>query len=327
MLRRSRWTCNTDEHCLLDLEAEVGRRSGPPAPRRLSSDSKCKRSDVDLCIVSVKVGGFLFYTWCTQKTGSRFEQIQLLGFLAERLCSARQGCGGNIPSASALGGGPLIQAAGEGPVSPRDRMGESSARHREQEASGRPLFTLAAPTPLLIDLLSERSVNTAEQTCNGTINQRTALRTTLCQEHARACVNIYMIGRCHMFSHSVALECTRRGIWGNRSGKQENKSLENKKQTIDKSPITYCTLIRDLLQLLSGSVCRNPVQTFLQTSASSRSITQKYYTTQCCRKNLKELHSLIVVQACCRLQQNRCYIQNKLNRKMCSRHPHVKVTC
>lgn len=45
---------------------------------------------------------------------------------------------------------------------------------------------LVVLTPLLIDLLSEWSVNTAEQTCNGTINQRLDHCTTLCQDHEGA---------------------------------------------------------------------------------------------------------------------------------------------
>lgn len=45
---------------------------------------------------------------------------------------------------------------------------------------------LVVLTPLLIDLFSEWSVNTAEQTCNGTINQSVDHCTTLCQE--RECV-------------------------------------------------------------------------------------------------------------------------------------------
>lgn len=45
----------------------------------------------------------------------------------------------------------------------------------------RQLFMLAALTPFLIDLCSEWSVNTAEQTYNGTINHRLECRTTLYQ--------------------------------------------------------------------------------------------------------------------------------------------------
>lgn len=41
---------------------------------------------------------------------------------------------------------------------------------------------LAALTPFLIDLCSEWSVNTAEQTHNGTINQGLECRTTLYQD-------------------------------------------------------------------------------------------------------------------------------------------------
>lgn len=63
---------------------------------------------------------------------------------------------------------------------------------------------LAALTPLPIDLFSEWSVNTEEQTSNGTINERLDRRTTPCQEHV--CVRalnceeaqgyVCMIGRC-----------------------------------------------------------------------------------------------------------------------------------
>lgn len=47
---------------------------------------------------------------------------------------------------------------------------------------------LAVLTPLLIDLSSEWSVNTAEQTYNGTINQRLESRTTPCQDPVCVCV-------------------------------------------------------------------------------------------------------------------------------------------
>lgn len=86
---------------------------------------------------------------------------------------------------------------------------------------GRRSFMLAALTSLLIDLFSERSANTQEQTCNGTINQsetpyhsvpgaRVCARWTVteleCLRECEWCVT----GLCRcVFLHSVAHECTR----------------------------------------------------------------------------------------------------------------------
>ncbi len=61
----------------------------------------------------------------------------------------------------------MVTAVGRSAVQspgPRDRMGILTQSRRRKHLGGMLLFMLAALTPLLIDLYSEWSVNTAEQT-------------------------------------------------------------------------------------------------------------------------------------------------------------------
>lgn len=92
---------------------------------------------------------------------------------------------------------------------------ESSAQRWSRKRLGwRWLFMLVALTRFLIDLCREWSVNTAEQTCNGTINQGLECRTTLYQ--GRVCAEpwrgsnacVWMIARCPVSPHVPPLCCT-----------------------------------------------------------------------------------------------------------------------
>ncbi len=109
----------------------------------------------------------------------------------------------------------MIKAAGRSVCLSSLTGRESSAKPGagRKRPGGRWLFMLAALTPLLIDLFREWSVNTAEQTYNGTINQRLEHRTTLCQD--RMCVepwgrlSVWMTGRCFVSTCSCTLSHTR----------------------------------------------------------------------------------------------------------------------